>query len=425
MAGLSTRGGAAASSVFVLACLVAFAAFASYGQAGKSLLLQLGSLPSLSVSTSGGRGRTGTTQLPQYDVGGSFELPANTGAAPCEGSNCGGPGKFQVKIGSQTAGDVNVHTEPAPPVPQPMVVRYGDVVAKPAGCPNCPVIDKKVVELQKQKMQANQARIDRLRTLLDKNREQMEGVVGNMKVLKTVMSSSVFEMKEAMHRVDTDIESKMVIFQNETGVEGPKGLSGYSGEEGVDGEPGANGENGVEGLQGSAGGSGFEGHRGHHGPHGPSGPIGKGGKEGPVGRPGPTGVRGYQGSNSLYLACSRIGGQVYRNICFKSKALKRNKDDAPEGCMPWAPKSRWKEDDWWNLVQLFQRVPAVSSHIDRDGRDGGLCDNRMASMSFTQTGQPKVWLNSRTWWFSPVNEGATCNIYNGDDTVAVYACVVS
>ncbi|KAJ1471439.1 hypothetical protein T484DRAFT_1844083 [Baffinella frigidus] len=65
MAGLSTRGGAAASSVFVLACLVAFAAFASYGQAGKSLLLQLGSLPSLSVSTSGGRGRTGTTQLPQ------------------------------------------------------------------------------------------------------------------------------------------------------------------------------------------------------------------------------------------------------------------------------------------------------------------------------------------------------------------------
>ena len=47
-----------------------------------SALLQLGSLPSLSVSSSGGRGRTGTSQLPQYDVGGSFDLPANTGTPP-------------------------------------------------------------------------------------------------------------------------------------------------------------------------------------------------------------------------------------------------------------------------------------------------------------------------------------------------------
>ena len=396
--------------------------------AGELLLMQLGALPNLSVSTSAGgglRGRTGTTQLPQYDVGGSFDLPANAGAEPCVGEDCGTGGTFQVKVGNAQAGDVNVNVEPAPPVPQPMVVRYGDVVAKPAGCPNCPVLDKKAVELQKQKMEANQARIERLRALIEQNRARMEGVVDNMKVLKTVMGSSVFEMKEAVHRVDEDLESKMWKFENETGAPGPDGPPGYPGMAGVDGSPGANGENGVDGKQGEPGGTGLEGDPGQQGATGPAGPIGKGGREGPVGVAGPAGPRGYPGANSIVLACSRVGGQVYKGICFKSRALRANGDSPPEGCMPWAPRKRWSEEDWWELVQLFQRVDDVSSHIDRDGRDGGLCDNRMAVMSFTQQGQPKVWLNSRTFWFSPTNEGSTCNIYNGPDTIAVYACVVS
>ena len=62
-----------------------------------------------------------------------------SGAGAAAGGSDGAPGKFQVQLGGKDAGDVDVHTEPAPPVPQPMVVRYGDVVAKPAGCPNCPV----------------------------------------------------------------------------------------------------------------------------------------------------------------------------------------------------------------------------------------------------------------------------------------------
>ena len=64
-----------------------------------------------------------------------------------------------------------------PPAPPPTIVRYGDVGVAPKGCPTCPVLDTKVVALQKQQMKANQERIDRLARLIQKNRESMEKTV--------------------------------------------------------------------------------------------------------------------------------------------------------------------------------------------------------------------------------------------------------
>jgi len=118
------------------------------------------------------------------------------------------------------------------------VVRYGDVGVTPKGCPTCPVLDTKVVALQKQQMELNQERIDRLARLIQKNQEAMEKTVDNMRILKTVMGSAIFDMKEATRRFDMDIESKLEIQEHKMGPQGEQGEPGFDGMDGSPGQPG-------------------------------------------------------------------------------------------------------------------------------------------------------------------------------------------
>lgn len=138
-------------------------------------------------------------KLPQYPVKGSVEVPG----------------------ASDSVGSVEIRTLPPPkPVPPPTIVRYGDVQITPKGCATCPVLDTTAVELQKEKMRENQARIERLDTLLEANREKMRKAVENMKFIKDVMHSSVFDMKEAIKKIDVDIESKMMAAEKKIGPPG-------------------------------------------------------------------------------------------------------------------------------------------------------------------------------------------------------------
>ena len=68
--------------------------------------------------------------------------------------------------------------------------------------------------------------------------QAMEKSIDNMRILKTVMGSAVFDMKEAVKKLDLDIESKLVMQQNKEGPQGRKGRPGFDGEPGPDGAPG-------------------------------------------------------------------------------------------------------------------------------------------------------------------------------------------
>mmetsp|Transcript_1666 Transcript_1666/g.2695 ORF Transcript_1666/g.2695 Transcript_1666/m.2695 type:complete len:415 (+) Transcript_1666:30-1274(+) len=372
----------------------------------------LKSLPQFSVSS--------TTQLPSYDVGGSLQVPQRTSEMPSAGS----VGTLGVtSTGGDDLGEVSVKTLPPPPAPAPKVVRFGDVGVAPAGCPNCPVIDTKVVAMQKAMIHANQARIERLKKLIEVNKQKIEHTVDNMHILKTVMGSSVFDMKEAVKKLDMDINSKIQQAEDRPGYpgrQGPRGYAGPDGENGVDGPPGHPGRPGRPGPQGRMGPTGF---RGYRGPRGIPGPAGKQGGQGVLGPMGPRGIRGKLGPSSQDLRCSRIGGQMYKDVCFKSNMLLRNKDNVPSGCRVWQPKKPWNEGDWWQLAQMFRTKTQMTSRIDRDV-DGGRCDNHEAVMSFSQGSPAKVWVNKNTFSFNPTAAGSTCNLYNDENSVAVYACSI-
>jgi len=239
---------------------------ASVGHLGR-----LGSLPRFSVSTTGagggsagargrdeGRGQMlggaqGQQEQMQISVGSSALCSS---PSPPPGCGTGGFQLVQPSAGIDI-GDVQVSALPPPPAPPPTVVRYGDVGVTPKGCPTCPVLDTKVVALQKQQMKLNQERIDRLARLIQKNREAMEKTVDNMRILKTVMGSAVFDMKEAERKFDMDIESKLEIQAKKPGPQGRKGPPGFDGEDGVPGEPGQPGEPGRPGSMGPPGYIGF------------------------------------------------------------------------------------------------------------------------------------------------------------------------
>lgn len=398
---------------------------------------RLGSLPRFSVSTTvssgadaGARGRYLSRGQMLGGEQGQMQMQISDGTSSlCSSSTpppgCG-TGGFQVVQPSAgiNIGDVQVSALPPPPAPPPTVVRYGDVGVTPKGCPTCPVLDTKVVALQKQQMRANQERIDRLARLIEKNRQAMEQTVDNMRILKTVMGSSVFDMKEAVHKFDVDVESKLMIQANKPGPEGNKGPPGFDGMDGVPGEPGEPGETGRPGSMGPPGYIGWTGNTGYSGVHGPPGPIGKGGTEGEKGPMGYRGIDGQVGPASTDLRCSRIGGMMYQDICWKSEMLTENKDKEPEDCRVWNPNKHWDEDEWWQLVKIFQSRK-TSSHIDRDNTMGGLCHNFIASISWTQGGdETKVWANEATFGNLDPAVNAKCHVYNGVGTRAVYACAV-
>lgn len=398
----------------------------SGADAGVGHLGRLGSLPRFSVTTTSVRAATarGTRGRSPGRDDGSTQL-----ARGCAGGGCGDAGPAGVKVVQPSAGfdvgEVQVSQLPPPPPPPPTIVRYGDVGVTPKGCPTCPVLDTKAVSLQKSQMKANQERINRLARLIQKNRESMEQTVDNMRILKTVMGSAIFDMKESVKKLDVDIESKLEIQQKHGGPQGRPGRPGFNGIPGPNGAPGEPGLPGRPGSQGPPGFVGKTGQRGVRGVQGPPGPVGREGKQGGKGPMGYRGDRGKTGPSSMELRCSRIGGQVYKNVCWKSTMLTENKDVVPKACRPWSPVQHWDEDEWWQLVKLFQSKK-TSSRIEREDTQGGLCHNFVATVSWTQGGDAtRVWANEATFGnLSPAAGDAKCKIYNGQGTRAVYACAV-
>lgn len=238
-----------------------------------------------------------------------------------------------------------------------------------------------------------------------------------------MMHSSIFAIKEKVKQEDIAVEGKMLQEEQLTGPPGPEGPPGFDGENGENGENGLQGLEGVPGKQGGAGGAGLTGPQGPRGPPGTpgdSGTFGGRGLPGPAGKAGPAGKKGPQSPD---LDCTRIGGHMFQGVCFKGALLKADDDQLPADCKPWTPQQKWGESDWWTLAQMFH-TRAMTSRIDK-GAHGGLCRNHLAVASFTQNeDKVKVWVNSNTFDFKPTGAGSSCTLYNGDATMAIYACVV-
>jgi len=364
-----------------------------------------------------------TQMLPQFSVNGGLEVPDHP------------PGMKYIKtdpIGAfdvtspdgDSLGRIHVKTLPAPPAPPPTIIRFGDVGVAPAGCPMCPVLDVKAAEMQKRQIVRNERKIAKLEKAEIGNNERIEEGVERMKLLKESMKEAIFTMKEAVKKEDVDLETEMMTKEHEFGPQGPFGSPGFSGDDGVSGVPGLKGVKGIPGKQGPPGEMGSKGILGPDGLHGKQGVLGPRGTRGGVGPLGPPGPAGKHGEISSALKCSRIGGMEVNGVCFKSSILKGNHDKPPPKCSPWTPKKGWGQGEWFAVARNFATKGMLMNDID-EKTDGGRCDNHKAAFSFSQGGtKTKVWVNKGIFKFKPTSSGETCNIYNGEDTIAVYACVV-
>ena len=197
--------------------------------------------------------------------------------------------------------------------------------------------------------------------------------------------------------------------------------------DGDDGVPGVNGGKGVPGPRGRQGAAGEMGPRGLLGPPGPKGkegPVGPRGTRGGIGPLGPPGPAGKAGETSSALKCTRIGGMEVGGVCFKSSILSGNRDKPPPQCSPWAPDKGWGQGMWYEVAKNFATKGMLMNDID-EKQDGGRCDNFKAAFSFSQGAtRTKVWVNKGMFKFKPTSGGETCRLFNGEDTIAVYACVV-
>mmetsp|Transcript_30044 Transcript_30044/g.47108 ORF Transcript_30044/g.47108 Transcript_30044/m.47108 type:complete len:356 (-) Transcript_30044:2506-3573(-) len=323
----------------------------------------------------------------------------------------------------ESLGKVAIKTAPPPPGPPPTVIKFGDVGVAPAGCPMCPVLDKEAVKEQKEKLKRNAHRIERLKHAEMINKARIQKSVDSMKKLKETMQDKLFSVKEAIKKEDSMLEMEMLQKENSTGPIGPKGATGYAGANGKNGHDGEDGIRGRQGRQGPEGPLGETGPRGKTGPQGVAGPQGPIGPRGPIGPAGPAGEAGPLGPPSVAIECERIGGQIFKGICFKSSELEGNADAFPEDCKPWQPHEAWNQADWWKLASMFRTQP-MTPNIDR-GSEGGRCSNFEAVASFTQDAvATKVWVNSKSFSFTPTGAGRSCDLSNGEGTIAVYACAV-
>ena len=71
---------------------------------------------------------------------------------------------------------------------------------------------------------------------------------------------------------------------------------------------------------------------------------------GPVGPPGPTGP-------SLNALCGKIGGLVYKDMCFKRSKLRGNSDSLPPDCNVFNPRASWGRGDVVALMRMFRDRP--------------------------------------------------------------------
>jgi len=364
-----------------------------------------------------------TQMLPQFSVNGGLEVPDHPPGMKYVKTDP--MGSFEVTSPEgDTLGTVKVKTLPPPPAPPPTIIRFGDVGVAPAGCPMCPVLDVKAAEMQKRQIKRNERKMVLLEKAIKGNNERIEEGVERMKQLKVGMAEAIFNMKEAVKKEDVDLETQLMTKEESIGPQGPQGPPGFDGDDGV---PGINGGRGVPGPRGRQGPPGEMGPKGIMGPdgakgkEGPVGPRGTRGKVGPIGPPGPPGKAG---EISSALKCTRIGGMEVHGVCFKSATLSGNRDKIPPKCQPWTPSKGWGQGEWFDVAKNFATKGMLMNDID-EKTDGGRCDNFKAAFSFSQgSTRTKVWVNKGMFKFKPTSAGETCRLFNGEDTIAVYACVV-
>jgi len=288
----------------------------------------------------------------------------------------------------------------------------------------CPVLDVKAAEMQKRQIKRNEHKIEKLEKLITGNNERIEEGVERMKQLKESMTSAIFDMKEAVKKEDVNLETSLMTKEESIGPQGPRGPPGFNGDDGVPGVNGLKGLTGSKGRKGPQGEMGPMGPRGPTGLDGPKGGVGPRGTRGGLGPVGPPGPAGKAGETSSALKCTRIGGLEVHGVCFKSVILSGNRDKLPPKCQPWSPKKKWGQGEWYAVAQNFATKGMLMNDID-EKMDGGRCDNFKAAFSFSQGGtKAKVWVNKEIFKFKPTSAGETCALFNGEDTIAVYACVV-
>ncbi|KAJ1491536.1 hypothetical protein T484DRAFT_3142856 [Baffinella frigidus] len=131
---------------------------------------------------------------------------------------------------------------------------------------------------------------------------------------------------------------------------------------------------------------------------------------GPVGPEGPEGYQGSAGANGARGSEGAPGVQGFQG---------------PEGyyglSVPRAPRGKRAGTDWYKLAQEFN--DGAVGEINR-GDAGGRCHNHVAVTSFSGGEKASVWVNERTFNFSPTYAGSTCKLYSAERTMAVYACTV-
>ena len=204
-------------------------------------------------------------------------------------------------------------------------------------------------------------------------------------------------MEDAVDKVTDKLEAKGKAFtkairklKTQPGPPGPMGIPGKPGMNGAPGKPGAPGRTGAGGPPGPAGPPGPPGPQGITGASGPPGPRGPPGPEGRIGPVGPQGRRGPTGA-SLNQLCSRIGGLVYKGVCFKRSQLTDNVDKPPPDCNIYNPKASWQESDYVALMRMFKDRPTWEQ-VNRDS-SAGRCSNFKATLAFSQK-KVRVWCTS-------------------------------
>lgn len=300
---------------------------------------------------------------------------------------------------------------PAPSPPAPTVITVGTPVDNSPKCEIC--------ERQMRKIKRLIENIQHQNTEADDLMEKQDEVITEY---KDRMEDAVEKVKDKLEEKGKKLTSEIRLLKTQPGPPGPMGLPGKPGMNGASGRPGVPGVTGAAGAAGKAGEPGPPGPQGITGAAGPPGPRGPPGPEGRLGPVGPQGSRGPTGA-SLNQLCSRIGGLVFKGVCFKRSMLTENVDNPPPDCNVYNPSASWQESDYVSLQRMFKDRPTWEQ-VNRDSK-AGRCSNFRATLAFGQKREPvPVWVNEKSFTFSPTNGEPKCQIYEGADTMAVYACQV-
>jgi hypothetical protein len=268
-----------------------------------------------------------------------------------------------------------------------------------------------------------------IKRMVHEIRSQNEKADDLLEKQEEMISDYKDRMEEASEKIKNKLEEKsksykklISVLKTKPGPQGPPGVPGKPGINGIPGKPGppgrtgAVGEPGIPGPPGEPGPQGIAGAAGPPGPRGPPGIEGAPGPVGPQGPPGPIGV-------TLNQLCSRIGGLVYKGVCFKRSKLSSNADTYPPDCNVYNPRASWQESDYVALMRMFKDRPTWEQ-VNRDSV-GGLCSNFRATLAFQQIKSPvSVWVNQNSFVFSPTNGSPKCDMFPDSSAMAVYACQV-